>query len=126
MGVDTARPTRRGLRRAAGVMVLAVGLAALAAWVRARRAGPDWRTIGGAIAAGRWAEAEGSLVERLAREPGDSTAWMKLGGVRAAMGRDGAAIEAFERVRGSNRARAVAATQIGELRLKQRRLAEAE
>src|SRR4051812_6797148 len=125
MEVEVTKPTRRGLRRLGMGIGLVVGLAAVAVLARARRGGPGWGRIKAAIAARRWAEAEGCLAARLARDPGDSTAWLKLGGVRAAQGHDGAAIEAFQRVRGSSRARAVAATQIGELRLKQHTLAEA-
>jgi tetratricopeptide (TPR) repeat protein len=126
MAVDLARTRRRGLWWWAAVIVPAAVLAAWIGWARARRAVPDARAIQAAIAERRWAEAERGLAALVERNPGDSTAWLKLGGVRAARGRDAAAIEAFGHVRGSSRARAVAATQIGELHLKRRVMADAE
>jgi tetratricopeptide (TPR) repeat protein len=111
---------------AAVVAALGLALVAWPRWVASRRE-HAWRSIEAAVSARRWDAAEEALANLTHRDPADVNAWMRLGGVRVALGKDGEALAAFNHARGlgSARARALAATQAGEILLRRRYAATA-
>jgi len=117
---------RPGSRRALGAAVI-LAAASILGYVRWSPApGPAWREIESAIAARRWADAEAALRRRLGARPDDRDAGLLLGELLFDRGRGDEALPALQRIDQGHPGWARAQTLIGEIAIRQRRIADAE
>jgi tetratricopeptide (TPR) repeat protein len=124
----TAAPPRSKARFPKWVLgvVIAVVLVGSGLWLRGRSPERRWAAIEVALAQRRWAEAEAQLRRWVQAHPDDGRAWLRLGGVLGFQGQDDAAERAFQRVKVSDGAWAVAQMLIGEGAIKRHDLPAAE
>jgi tetratricopeptide (TPR) repeat protein len=107
-------------------VVLVMLVTSFGLWIRGTPSETQWTAIEAAIASRRWSEAEAQLRPWLRSHPGDGKAWLRLGGVLAFEGREGAAIDAFEHIVATDAAWPTARMLIGENAIKHHDLPAAE
>ena len=115
-----------GLKWAASATLVLVAFATLGFMFWASSREPSLEQIRRAVAARRWGDVEAGLRPWLQRHPQDSGAWELLGGVLFDQGRLDDALTALRQVREVDRGWANAQLVIGEIAIRQHRLAEAE
>jgi tetratricopeptide (TPR) repeat protein len=114
------------LKWAALAALILAAVAGLASVFLASSREQSLETIRRAVAARRWGDVEAGLRRWLQGHPHDGDAWEMLGGLLFDQGRFEDALQALRQVREVDRGWANAQTVIGEIAVRQRRLAEAE
>jgi tetratricopeptide (TPR) repeat protein len=101
-------------------------LLTVAIWLARPTREASWKAILRAADAQRWADVEAGLRHWLRQNPKDGNAWAMLGGLLFDRGREHEALSALRRVREVDDGWLHSQTLIGEIAIRQHRIAEAE